>query len=104
MGHTVLLMGAAISTARAYDIDSPYGVTAFIPSPTRWDAMRDGGITWNRCDFSWRMVEPNQKGVFNWAPTDEMVDAANARGLKIYAGLGYTPTWASNGMTYPNHR
>jgi hypothetical protein len=81
-------------------MDSPYGVVAFIPSPTRWDAMRDARITWGRCGFSWRDIETS-KGVFNWATTDEAVAHANARGLEIYAGLGYTPAWASSN---PAHR
>lgn len=85
-----------IPTARAADVDSPYGVVAFIPSPTRWDAMRDADIVWGRCGFSWRDIE-TAKGVFNWGTTDEAVAQANARGLRIYAGLGYTPAWASTG-------
>jgi hypothetical protein len=80
----------------AVETDSPYGVVAFIPSPTRWDAMRDADIVWGRCGFSWRDIE-TAKGVFNWATTDEAVALANARGLQIYAGLGYTPSWASAG-------
>jgi hypothetical protein len=56
----------------AFDTDSPYGVVAFIPSETRWDAMRDARIAWARCDFTWRMVETS-KGVFNWSTTDDEV-------------------------------
>ena len=58
--------------------------------------MQDAMIVWNRCDFSWRMVETSQN-VFDWSQTDQMVNEANARGLQIYAGLGYTPAWASSG-------
>ncbi len=97
IGLVVLSMGVGRITARAYDTDSPYGVVAFIPSPTRWDAMQDANIAWGRYDFSWRSVEAPSKGVFNWAVTDDAVAEANARGLHIYAGLGYTPTWASAG-------
>jgi hypothetical protein len=86
----------ATSAWAAVDTDSPYGVVAFIPSPTRWDAMRDAQIAWGRCGFSWRDIE-TAKGVFNWATTDDAVAQANARGLHIYAGLGYTPSWASAG-------
>src|SRR5262245_4429954 len=90
------------SSAFAFDPTSPYGVTAFIPSPNRWQAMQDAMIVWNRCQFSWRDVETSQN-VFNWAQTDQMVAEANARGLQIYAGLGYTPAWASS-SSYPQHR
>ncbi len=91
-----VLVGVAKLPAAGFEVDSPYGVVAFIPSPTRWDAMRDAGIIWGRCGFSWRDIETS-KGVFNWAVTDEAVAHANARGLRIYAGLGYTPAWASAG-------
>ncbi|MBI4580548.1 MAG: cellulase family glycosylhydrolase, partial [Planctomycetes bacterium] len=86
----------ATPALRGADVDSPYGVTAFVPSPTRWDRMAGAGIGWARCDFSWRMVE-TAPDVFNWSTTDEEVAQANARGIRIYAGLGYTPAWASNG-------
>ena len=72
-------------------------MVAFIPSPTRFDAMQDANIAWGRYDFSWRSVEATSKGAFNWAVQDYAVAEANARGLHIYAGLGYTPTWASAG-------
>lgn len=97
IGLVVVTTAWAGSSARAYDTNSPYGVTAFIPSPTRWDAIQDANIAWARCDFSWRSVEGPSKGAFNWAVTDDAVAQANARGLHIYAGLGYSPTWASAG-------
>src|SRR5689334_5956050 len=83
--------------ALAMDPNSPFGVTAFIPSPTRWQAMQDAMVVWNRCDFSWREIETPSKGTYNWTNQDNMVTEANNRGLSIYAGLGYTPTWASSG-------
>lgn len=97
IGLVVLTMAWEGLRARAFDTDSPYGVTAFIPSPTRWDAMQDANIAWGRCDFSWRSVEGTSKGVFDWGVTDDAVAGADARGLNIYAGLGYSPTWASAG-------
>jgi hypothetical protein len=59
--------------------------------------MQDANIAWGRCDFSWRSVEGTSKGVFDWGVTDDAVAGADARGLNIYAGLGYSPTWASAG-------
>src|SRR5262245_26923146 len=99
-GLVVLALGCVGSPARAYDTNSPYGVVAFIPSPTRFDAMKDANIAWGRYDFSWRSVEATGKGAYNWAVQDYAVAEANARGLKIYAGLGYTPTWASVAGNY----
>ena len=91
----MLTMAWAGPRALGSDINSPYGVVAFIPSPTRFDAMKDADIAWGRYDFSWRSVEASGKGAYNWAAQDYAVAEANARGLHIYAGLGYTPTWAS---------
>ena len=97
VGLVVLTIAWAGPRAWADNANSPYGVTAFIPSPTRWDAMQDANIAWGRTDFSWRNVEGSSKGAFNWAVTDDAVAQANARGLNIYAGLGYSPSWASAG-------
>lgn len=95
LGLMVLAMAWVTPPTRASDINSPYGVVAFIPSPTRFDAMKDANIAWGRYDFSWRSIEATGKGAFNWGVQDYAVAEANARGLHIYAGLGYTPTWAS---------
>jgi GH35 family endo-1,4-beta-xylanase len=95
IGLVALAAATAAPVRAASDINSPYGVVAFIPSPTRFDAMKDANIAWGRYDFSWREVETPVKGTFNWAAQDYAVNEANARGLHIYAGLGYTPTWAS---------
>ena len=97
LGIVVLTMAWAEPPTRANDINSPYGVVAFIPSPTRFNAMQDANIAWGRYDFSWRSVEATGKGAYNWEVQDYAVAEANARGLNIYAGLGYTPSWASAG-------
>jgi hypothetical protein len=91
----VLTIAWSGPSTRGTDISSPYGVVAFIPSPTRFDAMSNADIAWGRYDFSWRSVEANGKGAYNWGVQDYAVAEANARGLHIYAGLGYTPIWAS---------
>jgi hypothetical protein len=106
IGLAALAMASAGPPAwGAGDINSPYGVVAFIPSSTRLDAMRDANIAWGRYDFSWRSVEAAGKGAYNWAVQDYAVAEANARGLHIYAGLGYTPTWASsNSLHRPQDR
>ncbi len=78
------------------EVLSPYGVSAFVPSEVRWDAIADAGIGWGRCDFSWESIETSQD-VFNWATTDALVAEAAERGVQVYAGLGYTPAWASSG-------
>jgi hypothetical protein len=94
-GIVALATAQAGLSAWADGANSPYGVVAFIPSATRFDAMSDANIAWGRYDFSWRSVEAAGKGMYNWAAQDYAVAEANARGLHIYGGLGYTPTWAS---------
>lgn len=91
----MLTMAWVEPPTRANDINSPYGVVAFIPSPIRFDAMKGADVAWGRYDFSWRSVEATGKGVLNWGVQDYAVAEANSRGLHIYAGLGYTPAWAS---------
>ncbi|UCD29772.1 MAG: PKD domain-containing protein, partial [Planctomycetota bacterium] len=61
--------------------------------------MQDAGIAWGRCGFDWQMIEATQ-GVYNWSTPDQVVAEANARGLHIYAGLGYCPLWASAGSDH----
>jgi hypothetical protein len=100
----VLVTLTCAAPARAYDVSSPYGVVAFIPSEARFDAMQDADIAWGRYDFSWRSVEGAGKGLYDWSAQDYAVAQANARGMHIYAGLGYTPSWASvagNGNSPP---
>lgn len=75
---------------------SPYGVNAHVPSPAVLDAIAAGGIRWVRVDFLWSWVEPEQDR-FDWSVYDEVVDAALARGLSVYATVGDTPAWATDG-------
>jgi hypothetical protein len=55
------------------------------------------GTKWVRIDLNWLNVEPNEQGVFDFGVIDPLVDAANAKGLKVLAVVGYTPGWASQG-------
>lgn len=58
--------------------------------------------TWIRLEFSWDEVEP-VKGQFNWAGYDNVVNEANARGIKVLALVDYTPAWANGGHTDHNY-
>jgi hypothetical protein len=57
--------------------------------------------TWIRHDFAWDAVEPSP-GEFSWAGLDELVDASTARGIRVIATIGYTPSWANGG--HDDHR
>lgn len=59
------------------------------------DLYKATGMTMVRVDFDWPSIE-STKGNMNWAATDRVVAAANARGLKVLALPAYSPLWASS--------
>lgn len=79
---------------------SHFGVNIHAPQggdvAARLDKVREAGIGWVRIDFIWPWVEPAQDQ-FDWRVYDEIVAAARARGLSIYATLAYSPAWATDG-------
>ncbi|MGE5234762.1 MAG: DUF5719 family protein [Acidobacteriota bacterium] len=75
---------------------APYGVNAHVPGPEVLDAIAASGIGWVRIDLVWAWVEPEQDR-FDWGVYDALVDAAIARGLRIYATIATTPAWATDG-------
>jgi hypothetical protein len=96
----VLLTGAARSRA---DESSPYGINIHAPQGAELQLLLDraqsAGLGWVRIDFIWAYVEPRQ-GVFDWSVYDNIVAAAQAHGLQIYATLAYTPAWATHGQEF----
>jgi len=58
------------------------------------DAVGSSGAQWIRMDVNWDVVQRDGRDSYNWAPFDRVVDAANARGLRILATILYTPPWA----------
>ncbi len=79
---------------------SHFGVNIHAPQggdvAARLDKVRAAGIGWVRIDFIWPWVEPAQDQ-FDWHVYDDLVAAARARGLSIYATLADTPAWATDG-------
>jgi len=73
-----------------------FGINAHIPSAAIADRIREAGIEWVRVDVLWSLIEP-ERDVYDWSVYDELVDRLERRGLKIYAGLGSTPAWATSG-------
>ena len=57
------------------------------------DGMRRTGATWIRLDFSWSWMEP-QRGTFQFAKHQKVVEWARARGIRTIALVSYTPGWA----------
>ena len=78
---------------------SGYGVNAHIPSSSVADRIQSAGIEWVRIDFLWLLAEP-ERDVYDWSVYDALVDRLEARGLRIFAGLGATPAWATSGPEF----
>ena len=76
-----------------------FGVNGHIPSDSVADRILVAGIEWVRIDFLWSLSEP-EADVYDWSIYDVLVDRIEARGLRIYAGLGSTPAWATNGSEF----
>jgi hypothetical protein len=95
-----LLAGAARSRA---DEASPYGINIHAPQGAELQLLLDrtqaAGLGWVRIDFVWADVEPSP-GVFDWSVYDNIVAAAQAHGLQIYATLAYSPAWATHGPEF----
>jgi hypothetical protein len=80
---------------------SPFGVAA--GGTIQWfsaadqtrelDGIASIGAKWLRFDLPWTVVE-RTKGVYDWTIEDNVVKAANARGLNVLLMIGYTPDWA----------
>ncbi|MGH6657870.1 MAG: cellulase family glycosylhydrolase [Actinocrinis sp.] len=52
------------------------------------------GAKWVRTDLPWDLVQPSGPYQYDWQSVDRIVDAANARGLKVLPILDDPPHWA----------
>jgi hypothetical protein len=79
---------------------SPYGINIHAPQGAQLNAqlnrVKAAGIGWVRIDFIWAVVQP-KAGTWDWRVYDAIAKAANAKGIKVYATLAYTPAWATDG-------
>ena len=53
------------------------------------------GVRYDRVDFRWTVIEPEENDVWNFAPFDELVADALAEGVDLVAILQWTPAWAA---------
>jgi DNA-binding beta-propeller fold protein YncE len=83
------------STSVAMNVQEMYYYT---PAQTNaaLDLLKADGITTIRIVVPWAAVEPSN-GVYKWTAVDQMVTAANQRGMQINAVLDSTPSWALAG-------
>jgi hypothetical protein len=75
---------------------STFGINAHVPLDPIADEIVEAGIGWVRVDFVWLHIEP-ERDVYDWKRYDDLIDRLEARGLRIYAGFGSTPAWATSG-------
>jgi hypothetical protein len=96
-GATIATLSAFASAASASPKELGYNVHQ--STDVGMDATKAAGLGWVRVDFNWLDAEPTVQGTYDWTRFDAIVAAADARGLKVLAVLGYTPVWASQGDT-----
>lgn len=58
------------------------------------DAYKAAGSRWVRIDINWSLIQRGGPTSYEWAPFDRVVQAASSRGLRVLAGVLYTPAWA----------
>jgi hypothetical protein len=76
------------------------GFDAHIPSPAVLDLVRNSGAKWIRIDNTWMdQGDPCSANITFQPVLDDVVTNANARNLKTYMTLAYTPPCASLGNT-----
>lgn len=63
------------------------------------DSMKSAGAQWLRFDLNWNVIQNAGPTSYNWGPFDAVVNAANARGIQLLAGILYTPPWARGAGT-----
>ena len=54
---------------------------------------KESGVKWIREDISWSKIEP-EKGKFNWAFQDSVVQIAKKNGISVCGIIGYWASWA----------
>src|SRR5574341_361317 len=64
------------------------------------DLIAQTGFVWVRQVFAWDEIEP-QRGTYDWAAYDPIVEEAAARDLRIIAVLWRSPEWAAKSPTAP---
>lgn len=97
-------MSSPVAEPGTTDLDpaSPFGVGLYLyrhGGPQAKERMnelaalaRDAGVKWTREEIDWHRTEP-QKGQFDWAFYDDLVEVAHANGISVYGLLCYWSTF-----------
>jgi hypothetical protein len=67
------------------------------------DGARAAHAGWIRIDLNWHVIQYDGPARYNWAPFDDVVKAVTARGMRVLAGILYTPPWARGPGSSPNY-
>ncbi len=86
---------ALVAPADGYGFsDGSFMVTMPIDDVNReLDAVSKTSASWLRVLIDWSRIEP-VKGQYDWGYVDGLVDAANARGIKVLGLIAYSAEWA----------
>ena len=95
-GKALALTMAVLATLATPSSAAPVtvGVNVHLPPTDTLDLADELGSEWIRIDFNWNIGEPN-RDEYSWTLFDNLVNAANARGLRVFATVGYGAAWAS---------
>jgi len=88
----VLLVAAPAVESAAQPVT--VGTNTHLPATDALDLAEELGGDWVRIDFNWYLAEPTNN-TYDWTVFDNVIDAAHARGLRVFATIGYGPAWAS---------
>jgi hypothetical protein len=100
---------AVLETPAFGPLDNPIGMNVFLEQEVEpdkrqlsLDLLRAARVGWIRQELPWEQIEPVAKGQFvdpkfgdsTWAKFDDIVDRANALGIKVVLRLDTSPRWA----------
>lgn len=70
----------------------------------QFDLMEAMDADWVRIDLDWSAIE-SERGRYDWAVTDKLVDQAEAHGINVLGVIAFTPDWArSSTESSPENR
>ena len=92
----VQILGLSSGTVWVDDVSVTNASGQPVSGGVPWPAVGFGTLRLWNSGTTWNVLEP-EKGVFNWEPLDNFVQAAGQHGVNdILLTLGMTPDWASS--------
>jgi polysaccharide biosynthesis protein PslG len=67
------------------------------------DGVQATHAGWVRIDINWNVIQYSGPTSYDWARFDNVVEAVTSRGMKVLAGILYTPPWARPDGTSASH-